>query len=109
MAYSESLAARVRHELASRRGISEKKLFGAVGFLLRGNLLVGIWKHSLIVRLGAEAAEQALREPHVREFDVTGKPMKGWCLIDPEGVDEDEQLRRWIDAAWRFVAELPAK
>lgn len=109
MAYSESLAARVRHVLSGRRGVVEKKLFGGVGFMLRGNLLVAVWQQSLIVRLGVERATAALREPNVGEFDVTGKPMKGWILVDPEGLDEDEELRRWTDEAWNFVAQLPAK
>lgn len=109
MAYSESLALRVRSALARRRGVTEKKLFGGVGFLLHGNLLVAIWKQSLIVRLGPDVAAQALAEPEVREFDVTGKPMKGWIMVDPEGLDEDRQLNRWIEQAWEFVAQLPAK
>lgn len=109
MAYSESLALRVRSAMVQRRGIAEKKLFGGVGFLLHGNLLVAIWKHSLIVRLGPDAAAQALQEPHVGEFDVTGKPMKGWIMVEPDGLDEDEQLNRWIELAWKFVASLPPK
>lgn len=109
MAYSDSLASRIRHALAGRRGVVEKKMFGGLGFLLRGNLLVCVWKQSLIVRLGKEAAEQAMQEPYVRDFDVTGKPMKGWVVVDPEGLDDEEELRRWIEDAWSFVAQLPAK
>jgi TfoX/Sxy family transcriptional regulator of competence genes len=109
MAYSESLAARVRQALAGRRGIVEKRMFGGLAFLLHGNLLVGVWKHSLLVRLGKERAEETLREPYVREFEVTGKPMKGWVLVEADGLDEDRQLHRWIERAWEFVAALPPK
>jgi TfoX/Sxy family transcriptional regulator of competence genes len=109
MAFSESLAARIRDALVPRRGIEEKKMFGGVGFLLNGNMLVGVWKDSLIVRLGPNAGEAALREPHVREFDITGKPMKGWALVEPDGIENDEQLRAWIERATKFVETLPAK
>ncbi len=109
MSYSESLASRVRDALARRKGVVEKKMFGGVGFLLNGNMLMGVWKDSLIVRLGAVRGEQALREPHVREFDITGRAMKGWVLVEPEGMDEDRELEEWIDRAWSFVKILPMK
>jgi len=78
MAFSESLAARLRQRLARRKNVEEKKMFGGIGFLLNGNMLVGVWKDSLIVRLGPDEGEAALLEPHVKEFDITGKPMKNW-------------------------------
>jgi TfoX/Sxy family transcriptional regulator of competence genes len=109
MAFSEALAERIRHALARRKGVEEKKMFGGVGFLLNGNLLVGVWKDSLCVRLGPEQAEKALPEPHVKEFDITGRPMKGWVLVEPEGVTGDDQLKGWIRRAVKFVGKLPAK
>ena len=75
MAFSESLAQRIRDALARKKNIEEKKMFGGVGFLLKGNMLVGVWKDSLIVRIGPEKGDEALKEPHVKEFDVTGRPM----------------------------------
>ena len=84
-------------------------MFGGVGFLLNGNMLVGVWKDSLIVRLGPDEGEAALREPHVREFDITGRAMKGWVLVEPEGVEEDDQLKGWVQRAVKFVGKLPAK
>lgn len=78
MAFDESLADRIRKALARKRGISEKKMFGGICFMLNGNMLVGVWKDSLIVRLGEEQGEEALLEPHVKVFDITGKPMKNW-------------------------------
>ena len=109
MAYSESLAARIRQLVASRRGMTEKKMFGGIGFLLHGNMCVGIWKSSLIVRLGAEEAEAARSEPYVGEFDITGRPMKGWLMVEPEGVETDEQLAGWVERCVEFVRTLPRK
>ena len=109
MAFDESLAARIRDTLARMRGVEEKKMFGGVGFLLNGNMLVGVWKDSLIVRLGPDNSDDALLEPHVREFDITGRPMKGWIMVEAEGVEEDDELKDWIDRALRFVNTLPTK
>src|SRR5207249_7873782 len=109
MAFSESLAARIRDALVRKRGVKEKKMFGGVGFLLNGNMLVGVWKDSLIVRLGSEEGDEALREPHVKEFDITGRAMKGWVLVEPQGVEDDDQLKGWIQRATRFVKTLPGK
>ena len=109
MAFSEALAESIRQGLARRKGIEEKKMFGGIGFLLHGNLLVGVWKDSLIVRLGTEEGDEALMEPHVREFDITGRAMKGWVLVEPEGVTGDDQLNGWIQRALKFVGKLPAK
>jgi TfoX/Sxy family transcriptional regulator of competence genes len=109
MAFDENLAARIRHALSRRKGIGEKKMFGGVGFLLNGNLLVGVWKNSLCVRLGQDEAEAALPEPHVREFDITGKPMKGWVLVERKGVEDAGQVKAWIQRAMKFVGKLPPK
>ena len=84
-------------------------MFGGIGFLLSGNMLVGVWKMSLIARVGPDEYAQALKQPHVREFDITGRAMKGWVLVEPEGIDEDKQLAEWIERATDFVSTLPAK
>src|SRR6516162_8020118 len=109
MAFDESLAARIRDALARKKNVEEKKMFGGGGFLLHGNMLVGVWKDSLIVRLDPDDGDEALKEPHVREFDITGKPMNGWVLVEPEGVEEDDQLEGWIERALKFVKALPKK
>jgi TfoX/Sxy family transcriptional regulator of competence genes len=109
MPYSEALAERIRQALARRKNVAEKKMFGGVGFLLNGNMLVGVWKDSLIVRLGAEESDEALREPHVKEFAITGRAMKGWILVEPGGVEDDEQLSAWVQRALKFVGALPSK
>jgi TfoX/Sxy family transcriptional regulator of competence genes len=109
MAFDETLAERIRQRLARRKNVKEKKMFGGVGFLFNGKMLVGVWKDSLIVRLGPEDGDEALLEPHVKEFDITGRAMKGWVLVDPEGVEDDDSLSGWIQRAIKFVAKLPAK
>lgn len=109
MAYSQSLAERIRQVLGQRRGTTEKKMFGGVGYLLHGNMCVGVWKNSLIARLGPERATAALQQPHVGEFDITGRPMKGWVMIESEGVETDDQLRGWIAESVEFVSMLPKK
>lgn len=109
MAFDEGLAARVRQLLSQEAGVAGEPLFGGFGFLLHGNLLVGVWRDSLIVRVGPDAYEDALRQPHVREFDITGRPMKGWVLVDPGGVGHLDDLQRWIQTAKAFVMTLPPK
>jgi len=109
MAFDETLAERIRRGLARKKSIEEKKMFGGVGFLLNGNMLVAVWKESLIVRLGDEQGEEALKEAHVKEFDITGRAMKGWVLVGPEGIEDDEQLKSWIQQAVKFVRKLPGK
>ena len=109
MPFDESLAARIRHALARRKNIEEKKMFGCICFLLHGNALAGVWKNSLIARLGPDEGEAALLEPHVRVFDITGKPMRNWVMVEPEGIEDDDQLKAWIGRATEFVEMLPRK
>jgi TfoX/Sxy family transcriptional regulator of competence genes len=109
VAYSESLAQRIRQVFGRRRAITERKMFGGVGFLLDGNMCVGIWKNSLIARLGPEQAEVALEEANVVEFDITGRPMKGWLMVEPDGIETDKQLADWIRRSEEFVSTLPRK
>jgi TfoX/Sxy family transcriptional regulator of competence genes len=109
MAFDENLTERIRLALAHKKNIDEKRMFEGIGFLLNGNMLVGVWKNSLIARLGPEESDKALMEPHVKEFDITGRPMKGWVLVEPEGVKDDDQLNDWIERAIKFVETLPGK
>lgn len=109
MAYCVRLAERIREQFSRLRGIAEKKMFGGVAFLLNGNVCVGVWKDSLVARLGPDQAVDALREPCVREFDITGRPMTGWVLVSGDGIDDDDSLREWIEHAVTFVRRLPAK
>src|SRR5262245_12887634 len=109
MPFDEDLAARIRTTVGRKKGVEEKRMFGGLGFLLNGNMLVGVWKNSMIVRLGPEEGEAALREPHVKEFDITGRALKGWLMVEPEGVVNDSSVKEWVQTAVKFVAKLPAK
>src|SRR5205085_740059 len=109
MAFDETLAARIRDALARKRGVEEKKMFGCLCFFLNGNALAGVRKDRLIARLGPEEGEAALREPHVRAFDITGKPMRNWVAVEPEGVEEDDHLKDWISWSGKSVGNIRAK
>ena len=110
MAFDESLADRVRHFLTRRKSVAEKKMFGGLGFLMNGNLLVAVRKDSLLVRVGPEQNEDALRELHVSAFQITGRgTIDGWVVVESEGLEEDDQLKDWIDRATNYSATLPAK
>ena len=109
MAFDTSLAERIRDGFARTTGITEKRMFGGIGFLLHGNMCVGIWKDSLIVRLDAGEGAAALYEPHVCEFDATGRPMRGWVVVAPPGIAEDRDLNEWLYRAVEFARQLPPK
>jgi TfoX/Sxy family transcriptional regulator of competence genes len=109
MAYNEGLAQRVRVVLEGKSGLVEKKMFGGVCFLLRGNMACGILNESLIVRIGLEKYEKALKQPHTSKFDITGKPMKGWVMVSSEGHNTDERLSYWIEQGVAFALTLPEK
>ncbi|HTU27066.1 MAG TPA: TfoX/Sxy family protein [Pirellulales bacterium] len=109
MPFSPSLADRVRQALRHTRAIDERRMFGGLAFLLRGNLLVGVRKDSLLVRLGAEAAGRALEDPHVTRFVAGQREMKGWVVVALDGLEGDPALGHWIDGAIEFVTQLPPK
>src|SRR5205823_8245390 len=104
-----TLTTRIRDALTRKRGIEEKKMFGCICFIVNGNALAGVWKDRLIARLGPDEAEAALREPHVRVFDITRRPMRNWVAVEPGGVEDDEQLKAWVERATKFVKTLPKK
>lgn len=109
MPFSEILAARTRDALAGRTDVAEQRMFGGICFLMRRNILVGVRGDSLLARLGEEAAAKALKKTFVSQFGAPRRPMKGWVVIDPEGLDTDRQLASWIEKAIEFVETLPAK
>ena len=109
MAFDQNLAARIRAHLSGRRGVAERKMFGGITFLLQGNMCCGVHRDALIARVGVEEAREALASPHTRVFDLTGRPMKAWVLVEPPGVAADAQLERWVDLAARHAASLPPK
>ena len=108
MAYNLKLAERIRSELDGTPFV-EKKMFGGVGFLVNGNLACGVNKDDLIVRVDPEKHEALLKKPHARPFDMTGRPMKGWLLVEADGVKTDKQLSTWVKQGIEFASTLPAK
>lgn len=106
MAYDEKLAARVRRALAKRKGLSEKKMFGGIAFMLRGKMCCGVLKRDLVIRVGADRYEEALARPHARPMDFTGRALTGFIYLGPHGYLTGRALRRWIDQAVEFVASL---
>ncbi|WIV56559.1 TfoX/Sxy family protein [Amycolatopsis nalaikhensis] len=109
MAYDEDLAERVRDALEGERGLAEKKMFGGLAFLLDGNMAVGVTGDALMVRLSAADGEDALAEPGARPFDMTGRPMKGWLLVDPAGHRKAADLGRWVGRGVAFARTMPPK
>ena len=109
MAYDEALAQRVRDVLEARPGLSERKMFGGIAFMLAGNMAVGIVGDDLMVRLDPEDVQRALTEPHVRPMDFTGRPLKGMVFVDSAGTASDEDLASWVDAGADFAASLPPR
>ncbi len=109
MAFDEGLAERIRDVLRGEPGIVEKRMFGGVAFMAGDRMFVGIIGDGLMVRVGPEEHEAALKRPHVRIMDFTGRPMKGFLVVDPPGIENDEQLEGWIAQTRRFVKTLGAK
>lgn len=108
MAYNLKLAERIRSQLDDIPFV-EKKMFGGVGFLLGGNLACGVNKSDLIVRIDPEKEATLLKKPYAKPFDLTGKPMKGWLLVEADGVKTDKQLSAWVKEGVEFASTLPAK
>ena len=96
MAFDEKLADRVRRQVGKRDGLSEKKMFGGLAFLLHGNMSCGIHRNELIVRIDPAAADSALSEPGARVFDITGRPMKGWLLVNATELRDEAALAKWV-------------
>lgn len=109
MAYDEALAARVRRMLDEQDDVNERKMFGGLAFMVGGHMCCGVIGDDLVLRLGAEAADAALDEPHVRPMDFTGRPMKGFVYVAANGASTDGGLRRWLDRALAFATELPPR
>ena len=109
MAYNEQLAQRVRDLLTTFPGVTERKMFGGLAFLLRGNMCCGVVGEELMVRVGRESYEAALHEPHVREMDFTGRPLTGFIYVASEGLASDGDLRAWVERGARYAQSLPAK
>ncbi len=109
MAYDEELAERIRSMLQFDSGFVEKKMFGGLGFMVNGNLCCCVAGDELMARVGIEGYEAALSMPHAREMDMTGRPMRGWVLVSPDGMSSDDDLEDWLVRSLKFVKTLPEK
>jgi TfoX/Sxy family transcriptional regulator of competence genes len=107
MAYDEKLAARIRGVLDGRSGVTERKMFGGLAFLLDGKMFCGIARHDLMVRVGAERYEDALGQPHVRPMDFTGRPMKGYVFVGTRGLASDSALASWVERGIDAASQAP--
>ena len=109
MAYDKGLAQLIRELLEERAGYFEKEMFGGIGFLLHGNMACGVLHDFLIVRVGPEKYQELLELPETRLFDITGRPMKGWIMVTPEGYESDTDLASWVERGAAFALSLPPK
>lgn len=108
MAYNESLAKRIDVLIKGKKGFSRKEMFGGVGYLLNGNMCVGIHKDDLIIRYDPKMTEEINKTGNVRAFDITGRPMKGWSLVNSEGI-KGAALKKWFELSLGFAKSLPKK
>ena len=109
MAVDSDLAERVRLLLRRWRRFSEKRMFGGLAFLLNGNMCCGVHKGELIVRFAPSDTDRYLTLPHTRIFDLSGRPMRGWILVAPAGLVDDEALTKWLQLAIGYASSLPPK
>lgn len=109
MPYDPEIEARIRAHISNWPGTSAKKMFGGVCHLLNGNMFCGVHKEYIILRLGEKAAAEALGLEHVKPFDITGRPMKGWVMVSGAGLESEAELEAWLQRARRFADTLPPK
>ena len=109
MTFDAGLAQRIREALQDRADVVEKRMFGGIAFMLGGHMAVGVSGSSLLARVGPDNHRHALATAHVRPMDFTGRPMKGYVFVDPEGFAADADLATWIRVCSDFVATLPAR
>lgn len=109
MPYDEGLAQRIRETLEDRAGVSERRMFGGLCFLLHGNMACGVSGDDLMVRVGPDAHADALARPHARKMDFTGRPMKGFVFVSPKGLESDRDLAAWVGRGADYAATFPPK
>jgi TfoX/Sxy family transcriptional regulator of competence genes len=98
MAFDEKVRARVAAALAKRKGIVEKRMFGGVAFLHNGNMALGVQDENLMVKVGADNYQAALKLPHARPMDFTGRPLTGYVYVAPAGFKTEKALQRWVES-----------
>ena len=109
MPYNKDLEARIQKIVSSWKNTDSKKMFGGICHLLNGNMFCGVYKDFLILRLGEDKAGAALKLPFVKPFDITGRPMKGWVMVEERGFAGEKELKEWLEEAREFVKGLGSK
>jgi hypothetical protein len=111
MAYDEELAERIRQAVAGERGISEKRMFGGLAFLLHGNMAIAVsGQGGIMVRIDPGDAELLTQDARVRRMEMRGRTMDGWLRVDAEAVADDAaSLGEWVDTGLRYAGSLPPK
>ena len=109
MAYSRELAERTRAALTPSRRIEERRMFGGLAFMVNGHMCCGIVGEELMVRVGPDLYEPSLAQPHAREMDFTGKPLKGMVYVGRQGLVTESQLGAWVQRGLAYVSTLPAR
>jgi TfoX/Sxy family transcriptional regulator of competence genes len=110
MAYDENLADRIRERLAAEAGVTEKKMFGGLAFLINGNMSVSVSTHGgLLLRVDPEQTDALAAKPHAEPFEMRGREMQGWLRVSPEGVKTKAQLERWVARGVSYARSLPPK
>jgi TfoX/Sxy family transcriptional regulator of competence genes len=110
VAYDQDLANRIREQLADQESVSEKEMFGGIAFLLSANMAVGVSGDDVMVRVGREAGDEAVEQPHISHPVMSdGRVMRNWVLVAPEGVETDAQLSAWVGRGVAFARSLPPK
>lgn len=109
MAFNEAVADDVRMRLSRHDGLTERRMFGGIAFMINGNMAVGVSGDELMVRVGEDAHEEAVSRPGARIFDMGARPMKGWVSVAPEGFETDEEFESWVDQGAAYAMSLPPK
>jgi hypothetical protein len=109
MPYSTTLEDKIEGITLSWDELEKKKMFGGICYLINGNMSFGVWKDYLIVRMSPDLAAEKLKHDHVRQFDITGKPMKGWVMVEKGSWSKRNELDGWLDIGKSFALSLPKK
>jgi hypothetical protein len=110
MAYDPELADRIRAVVEDEPGLSEKKMFGGLAFLIGGNMAVSASSTGgMLLRVDPASTESLVQQPHVTRFEMRGRQMDGWLRVDPEVAGTDAELRGWVRHGVNYARSLPPK
>ncbi len=110
MAYDEDLADRIRSALQDQHGVTEKRMFGGLAFLVNGNMAVSASSRGgLLLRVAPDDTDSVVREDGVTRFEMRGRAMDGWVRVDPSATTSDQELTRWVQLGVAYAGSLPPK